>query len=246
MKRKVVLIVQARMGSTRLPGKSMYDLAGRPMITRIIQRLKKCKMVNEIVLAIPKSEQNFCLIKQAYQNNIKFFRGHEDDLVQRFYKAASLFKARTIVRFPADNPVPEPSEIDRIIKFHFLWSKRGFTSNISQIKGSGYPDGIGAEVFEFESLKYFYRKNKSKLKKEHVHLNYYNYVTGLSNYKKFPVRTIKCPKNFRRPDIVLDVNYKKQYKMFEKLYNDLYKNNPNFNINDVIKWYDSNIITKEN
>ena len=80
------------MGSTRLPGKSMFDLAGMPMITRIIQRLKKCKMVNEIVLAIPKSEQNFCLIKQAYKNNIKLFRGHEDDLVHRFYQAASLFK----------------------------------------------------------------------------------------------------------------------------------------------------------
>ena len=111
------------MGSTRLPGKSMFDLAGMPMITRIIQRLKKCKMVNEIVLAIPKSEQNFCLIKQAYKNNIKLFRGHEDDLVHRFYQAASLFKARTIVRFPADNPVPEPSEIDRIIKFHFYGIK---------------------------------------------------------------------------------------------------------------------------
>ena len=72
-----------------------------------------------------KSKQNFCLIKQAYKNNIKLFRGHEDDLVHRFYQAASLFKARTIVRFPADNPVPEPSEIDRIIKFHFLWYKRG-------------------------------------------------------------------------------------------------------------------------
>ena len=57
---------------------------------------------------------------QALKNNIKLFRGHEDDLVHRFYKAASLFKARTVVRFPADNPVPEPSEIDRIIKFHFL------------------------------------------------------------------------------------------------------------------------------
>ena len=112
-----------------------------------------------------KSEQNFCLIKQAYKNNIKLFRGHEDDLVHRFYQAASLFKARTIVRFPADNPVPEPSEIDRIIKFHFLWYKRGFTSNISQIKGSGYPDGIGAEVFEYDSLKFIYKKIKVNLKR---------------------------------------------------------------------------------
>ena len=95
-------------------------------------------------------------------------------------------------------------------------------------------------------MKFIYKKNKSKLKKEHVHLNYYNYATGLSSNKKFPVRTIKCPKKFRRPDIILDVNYKKQYKMFEKLYNDLYKINPNFNINDIIKWYDVNMSAKEN
>ena len=115
---RVVLIIPARVGSTRLPGKSMMKLAGEPLVGRLLERVKRCKKIDQIVLAIPNNQENRCLQNLAEQYNVNFFLGSENNLVNRYYEAAKTFKADIIVRLPADNPVPEPNEIDKIIDFH--------------------------------------------------------------------------------------------------------------------------------
>ena len=87
----------------------------------------------------------------ARSYSISVFRGSENDLVDRYYQAAKTFNAKIVVRFPADNPVPEPAEIDRIIAYH-LTNQSDFSSNLAQVYGNEYPDGIGAEVFNFDVL----------------------------------------------------------------------------------------------
>src|ERR1700752_5383593 len=115
---RTVLVLQVRMGSTRLPGKSMMDLAGAPLICRILERVKRCEMLDEIVLATTQKPQDDVLEQMGRKYDVAVFRGSENDLVDRYYQAAKAHNADLIVRFPADNPVPEPAEIDRITEYH--------------------------------------------------------------------------------------------------------------------------------
>ena len=238
--KKVVLILQARMGSTRLPGKSMMDLAGAPLIARIIERVKRCNLIDAIVLATPDSKENLVLGEVAKSYGIGLYCGSEDDLVNRYHEAALQSGADVVVRIPADNATPEPAEIDRVVKHHLTLNKIGFTSNLAEIYNSGYPDGIGAEVFDFALLSEIQKRTLDSQKREHVHLNFFNYQTQRPADDQWcPVRTIPCPAEFKRPDIVLDINTKEQYDFIRELYDYLYPKNPNFNIIDIIRWYDN-------
>ena len=115
---RVILILQARMGSSRLPGKSMMDLAGEPLVGRILERVKRCTRLDDIVLAIPDTEQDEPLQTLADRYGVKVFAGSENDLVDRYYQAALVNETDVIVRIPADNTTPQPEEIDRIIDHH--------------------------------------------------------------------------------------------------------------------------------
>ena len=237
---KVDLIIQARMGSTRLPGKSLFDLAGESLVGRIIERVKRCKRLNDIILAIPNNDDNLPLREIALRYNIKLFLGSENDLVSRYYKAAKFFETKFICRLPADNPTPEPSEFDRLIDFHLENNVNGFSTNICNVNNSGYPDGIGVEIFRIDLLERIYKDIIDPEKREHVHLNFFNYKTGMATDNKLcPVKTIKCPKSFRRPELVLDVNTEEQYIFMKKLYEYLYPRNKRFSILDIINWYDN-------
>ena len=237
----VVGIIQARMSSARLPGKSLMPLAGRPLVYRILERVKRAKEINSIILAIPDTSENDVLQELAEELNINTFRGSEVDVLDRYYQAALIANADYIVRIPADNPVSEPIEIDRIILHHLNLNRRGFSSNLAQIGDSGYPDGIGAEIFDFSLLREAWENNHEPEKREHVHLNFFNYDSGVEANKEWcPTSTINCPKSYARPDLILDINEMHQYQYFKKMYDELYIVNPNFGIADIIKWHDEN------
>ena len=240
MAKKVILIIQARMGSSRLPGKSMMDLAGKPLIARVLERVKRSNYIDNIVLAIPDNSENDILEKEAKIANVNFFRGSENNLLDRYYQAAKAYNADIVGRIPADNPISEPGEIDRIISHHKLLDRPGFSSNLAEVQNSGYPDGIGAEMFDFSLLEKAWSMELDQSKREHVHLNFYDYESDkAANSLLCPVTTIKCPKEIKRPDIVLDVNTDKQYKFIKEIYEYFYKKNPSFGIREVINWYDN-------
>lgn len=239
MKPRVVLIIQARMGSSRLPGKSMMDLAGAPLVARILERVKRCTKLDDIVLAIPDTEKDRVLMDLGESYGIKVFAGSENDLVERYYQAALWSKADIVGRLPADNATPEPAEIDRIVDYHLSLGRRGFSSNLSVIGDSEYPDGIGAEMFDFSLLEEARARHNDPRQREHVHLNFYDYSTGQAVDEQWcSISTIKCPEGFRRPDLILDVNTQEQYEFMRQLYEYLYPRNPQFHITDTIRWYD--------
>jgi len=99
------------MGSTRLPGKSMMDLAGAPLVGRILERVKRCKRIDEIVLAIPDSPKDDVLRQLGSSYGITVFAGSENDLVERYYQAALTSSADLVGRLPADNATPEPGKL---------------------------------------------------------------------------------------------------------------------------------------
>ena len=234
---KVVMVIQARMGSTRLPGKSLMDLAGKPLVGRVLERVLRCKNIDEVVLAIPKTEENDVLAEIALQHGVNLYRGSEDDLVDRYYQAAKRFNASIVGRLPADNPVPEPSEIDRIIDYH-IKSDHVFSSNLSEVYSNGYPDGIGAEMIDFNALEKVWSECRDAELREHVHLNFFNYTQQKQVDERYSVGTIQCPKIFRRPEIILDVNTQEQYEFIKQIYDYFYNSNPYFHITDILNWYD--------
>lgn len=237
---KVVLILQARMGSTRLPGKSMMDLAGAPLVGRMLERVKRCNKIHQIILAVPDTFENLQLQRLGESYGVTVFAGSENDLVDRYFNAAKSVAADVVVRLPADNATPQWDQIDRIIDHHISLGRPGFSSNICDFWDSGFPDGIGAEVFDFCLLKDVANKKLSSYNREHVHTNFFDYEFGKpidSNW--CPVSTVQCPESFRRPDLILDINTQKQYLFLKSLYESLYPRNPNFEISDIVDWYDN-------
>jgi spore coat polysaccharide biosynthesis protein SpsF len=227
------------MGSTRLPGKSMMDLAGAPLLARILERVKRAARPDVTIMATTQEPQDDVLVKVGAEAGVTVFRGAENDLVDRYYQAAKAYGADIVVRIPADNATPEPSEIDRIIDYH-LNSNTVFSSNLAQVFGNGYPDGIGAEVVDFWALEEIWRGQRDAHRSEHPHLNFFDYGTQTQvNSERYPVGTVPCPTASARPDLVLDVNTQVQYEFIRELYEYLYPRNPQFGIVDIIAWYDA-------
>lgn len=227
------------MGSTRLPGKSMMDLAGAPLVGRILERVKRCRRVDEIVLAIPDTAQDAVLGDLGRQYGVTVFAGSENDLVERYYQAALAAQADIVGRLPADNATPEPAEIDRIADHHRCLGRRGFSSNLTLVGDNRYPDGIGAEMFDFSLLAEARARHTDPRQREHVHLNFFDYGPQAPVDAEWcPISTVPCPPEFARPDLVLDVNTEAQYEFMRELYEYLYPRNPNFHITDIIAWYD--------
>jgi len=239
-RRRVVLILQARMGSTRLPGKSLMPLAGKPLLYRILERVKRCRELDAIVVAIPDTAADEPLVKVAEAAGVSIFRGSEDDVLGRYTGAARAHGADIVGRLPADNVTPEPSEIDRIADYHRGLSTPGFSSNLAQVFGNGYPDGIGAEMVDASLLELAFEHNHRADQREHVHLNFFDYGKQAAVDPDWcAVSTIPCPAEFARPDIALDVNTLEQYNLLSALYADLYPVNPEFTIQDIVRWWDT-------
>ena len=162
---------------------------------------------------------------------VEVFRGHPSDLVDRYYEASKFYEADVVVRIPADNPLIHPSEIDRIVSY-YLDSNLDFASNLGPFLDNQYPDGLGAEVFSFDLLQKIYREVDDLSHREHV-------TSFLrENPDQFRLGSVKCPEEFRRPDIVLDINTIEEYEFIEKLFKDLSRPGELIHISQIIPWYD--------
>jgi spore coat polysaccharide biosynthesis protein SpsF len=193
--------------------------------------VKRCRKIDEIALATTANEQDDVLATLAKECGVSVFRGSENDLVDRYYQAAKKFKADIVVRICADNPCLEPAEIDKIIEYH----KKGesdFSTNTNNVDGNDYPDGLGAEVFNFDTLEELWRVTKEPKHREHVHSYFYD------NRDRYALKTIPCPREFRRPELKLDVNTKEELRFIRAIYEYLYPRKKDFHITDIIEWYD--------
>ena len=239
---KIVLIIQARMSSTRLPGKSMMPLSDKPLVYRMVERLKKCKKIDEIVIATSDQPEDEVLVELAKELKVSFFKGNLLNVRDRYLKAAEESKADFILRIPADNPIPDWNEIDKLVDFHLENNPQGFSSNLAQVNNSEYLDGIGAEIFSTKLLQESVARSNSDIVKEHVHRNFFDYSTQIPVDASWcPVASPKAPGELRRPDIILDVNTMDDYTKIKRIYDHLYPQNPNFTTVDVINFIDKGI-----
>ena len=176
-KLKTTIILQAREDSIRFPGKVLYPVSGIPLILRILKRLKKSRLKDDIVVAIPNNKHNTKLEKILRKNKYKIFKGSQENVLKRYYGAATKYKANIIVRITADCPFCDPKLIDKLIKI--LIDKN--LDYISNTINPTYPDGLDTEVFTYKVLKEANRKAKKIYDKEHVT----PYIKNNKNYKKY-------------------------------------------------------------
>ena len=207
---KTVAIIQARLGSTRLPYKMMLSLHGKPIIEWVIRRVQNSKLLNDIIVAIPISEDNDLLAKYIMELGVKVFRGSESNVLNRFYEAVKNENATHIVRICADNPLIDGNEIDNLIKFYIKNSCDYAYNHIP--KDNLYPDGLGAEIISFELLKFLNENVVLQNHKEHC----LSYIWD--NKEKFTIKTFDPPnKKLHRADVKLDVDtFDDYYKLAMK------------------------------
>ena len=225
---KTVIIVQARMGSSRLPGKVMKMINGRPMIELIVKRLKKSKEADEVVVATSGEPENKVLIEHLKKIKAKVFIGKENDVLDRFYRAAKKFNSKIIVRITADCPVVDPGIVDDFIR-QFKNKKPDYLSNCLPWT---FPDGLDTEVFSFELLKKI--QKKAKLKHRISGGVLISYLKDKDNYKKIKKIDIKCPiKNL--PTYRLCVDEEIDLKLIRKIYQH-FQPNIYFNWRQIMKF----------
>ncbi|MCB9362534.1 glycosyltransferase family protein [Candidatus Woesearchaeota archaeon] len=161
---KKVLIIQARMGSTRLPGKMMLDVGGIPLIERVIHQAKACKSVDLVVLATGDGDANDVLCEKAKQLDTRCFRGNESDVLDRFYKAAEKYGADIIIRVTGDCPFLQPSIVNEVVE-SLIAQDVDYACNTQP---PTYPDGIDVEVMKFSALRRAWTEAKLPSDREHV------------------------------------------------------------------------------
>lgn len=148
----IYAIVQARMGSTRVPGKVMLDLCGSPVIEHVINRLKKSTLIDEIIIATSEDPNNQPLIDFCIKNGTSYFVGSEDDVLDRYYqtaKANNINDEDIVIRITSDCPLIDPFVVDKVIEEH-ISTNNDYTANVIECT---YPDGLDCEVFNFSILK---------------------------------------------------------------------------------------------
>lgn len=212
-------ILQARMGSSRLPGKVMADLCSKPLIWHILTRLKLSKKVNEIVVAIPQGTKDDGLYAYLHSLGVKAFRGNENDVLNRFYQVTQQYPSQVIIRVTADNPLVDPKVLDETIEY-FEKEK------VHYARTSGFPLGIGAEVFTVSLLKEANENAMSAYEREHV--TPYMYTTQ----KSCGVYNSKIDESHLR----LTVDTEIDLTLMRKIYAHFFKGTHDFFLADVLAY----------
>ena len=163
---KRVIVIQARMTSTRLPGKVLMDLAGRPMLAQQLRRLARCRQADEIVVATTTNATDDPVVAVAQDEGVRWFRGSETDVLARYVGAAREAKADVVVRVTADCPLIDPEESDRVIEA--LVSQRERCDYASNVVRRTFPQGLDTEAMYMDVLERLNRLAQSAPAREHV------------------------------------------------------------------------------
>ncbi len=220
MNKKVLVIIQARLGSTRLPNKAFKKIGKRTIIEMITNRISKSKNIDNLIVATTNKNVDKKLHNFLKKKNIKVFLGSEKNVLDRFYKAAKLFSPKYIVRICGDCPFVDFKLLDEMVK---LIKVKNY-DYVSNVNPPTYPDGLDIEIFSFKALKRAHKKAKNNYDKEHV--------------TPYIVRNIKNSYNFETKknysNIRLTVDEPIDLNVLNKTYKNI-KNKNNFSYRDIVK-----------
>jgi spore coat polysaccharide biosynthesis protein SpsF len=205
---KTVCIIQARMGSSRLPGKVLKPLLDKSALYWNVYRISKSRFIDEVVIATSTLDQDDAIIEECERYGWKHYRGSEQDLTDRYYQCAKEYQADYVVRITSDCPLVEPTVTDHVIAtFHARYPQLDYVSNTV---GKTYPVGIATEIFTFKALERVWHEDKNPDWREHATPYIYQ------NPDLFKLEIVKNPVDFSSYRITLDTQ--EDYELISAIY----------------------------
>ena len=217
-----VAIIQSRYNSKRLPGKSLLKLVGKTVLQHIVERVSVAKCVDEIVVATTINEVDDLTAIEATRCGIRCFRGSEEDVLERFYRASLEYKAEVIIRITADDPLKDPAIIDEIYQ-KFNTGNYDYASNTII---PTFPEGIDTEIFSAAALNRAYKEATLASEREHVT----PYIW--KNQQLFNCINVECDRDYSKLRWTLD--YAEDWIFIQQVYEELYSSRTVFTMQDVI------------
>lgn len=222
---KIIAIIQARMESTRLPGKVLMEICKKTVLGHIVTRVRKSKLLDEVIVATSLDKSDDAIVQFTKINKIKCFRGDQKNVLDRFYKCAMQYEPDIILRLTGDNVIVDSHIIDEGIDY-FLQKK---TLDYLYYR-EGLPIGMAVEIFKFSALEKAYKNATNPECIEHVTPYIYH------NKEKFISERVKCVgRDYSKLRWTLDTV--QDYTLISKIYESLYDENEDFHYEDVINKY---------
>jgi len=233
---RTVAIIQARMGSNRLPGKVLLPILGKPMLGHIVDRVRTVPSIEQVVVAVPNDGANEVLRRFCADNKITHFAGSETDVLDRYYQAAQQFEADPVIRITADCPIADPQLIEKLIQ---RYKSCGY-DHIGVAAGAGadridkgrYPDGLDAECFGFSALDRAWHDATDPRDREHVTRYIWN------NKQIFRCGDLTADVVY--PKLRLTVDHAEDFALVSKIYESLYSERSPFLLSDVMNFLERN------
>lgn len=226
MSKLIATIIQARISSNRLPGKVLLKACGKTMLEHMIDRVKRAKKIDEVVIATTDKAKEDVIENLCKRMNVKCFRGSEEDVLSRYKLASDSVGADIVVRIPSDNPLVDHRIIDQAIEI-FCKNNYEFVSNFS-LESTTYPHGFAVEVFSSKVLAEAEKESKKPSDREHV-------VFFISHQpERYSIYQMNYERDLSKYRLTLD--YPEDYEVIKSVFEALYPNNPDFSMDDIICW----------
>jgi spore coat polysaccharide biosynthesis protein SpsF len=216
------------MGSTRLPGKVLAQVVGRPLLWHVVTRLRCSERLDGLILATSTLQRDDVLERFAADLDLSCFRGSESDVLSRYYQAATQWGGDVIVRVTGDCPLIDPKVVDSVIDVH-LGSGADYTSNTLV---RTYPRGLDTEVFTYKVLATAYRAAEENYEREHVTPYIWRH------HKLFHLQSVEAEGKLRKPELRLTVDTEEDLSLIRSIYEALYPSDQLFDTEKVIDFLD--------
>lgn len=227
---RIGAIIQARMGSTRLPGKVMKNLEGKTVLAHVIERVKQSNLIDVIVVATTTCKIDDEIEAETLRCGANVFRGSEEDVLSRYYRAAKMNNIDIVIRITSDCPLIDSKVLDQIIN-HYLTTDYDIVSNAgSDLSNRTYPRGLDTEVFSFNVLEDAYKNASEKYQREHVTPYIYEKFKNIYYYKN----------NMDYSKYRWTLDTEDDYQLISEIYKYLYRGKHDFYIEDIIKLFEEN------
>jgi spore coat polysaccharide biosynthesis protein SpsF len=222
----IAAIIQARMTSTRLPGKIMLKTCNKTFLHHMIDRVKHSKTLDKIVIATTINKTDDVIEIFCRENDIFCYRGSEEDLLDRYKMAADAVSADLVVRLTSDTPLMDPTVIDKIVNI-YQNNQYDLVSNNLPLPRT-YPDGMNVEVFSHKILNEIHKEAKKHSDREHVTF----FLT--MHPEKYKIHRVDYEIDISKYRFNLD--YSEDYDFLKSVFEGMYHSNPLFTLEDIIEW----------
>jgi len=229
---KIVSTIEARMGSSRFPGKTLEKILGKPMLELNIERVKQCSMIDEIVVATSINKNNDPIEDLTKKIGVSCYRGSEEDVLDRVLKAAKSTNADIILELWGDSPLIDPEILEYLIKF-YVKNNYDCVGTTLPTFTRNYPMGLSALIFKTKILEEIDKITQKPIDRENVS----NYI--YEHPEKYSISPLPCPQELNFPNLRFTVDEQNDFDLVKKIFENLYPINSNFNALDIVKFLNS-------